>query len=183
MQIDVTARYTRRRWQAGASSFHYDISDLIERYQFSSDTFLFRNRGLARIRGIEFEGRVDLGRGVTLDVGAQAARGRAADNGSALDDVAPRSILLRLRKAFGARAVLSARVAAMARDLSPGPSEVATPGYVEAGAAASWRAGRWLELRASASNLLNRRYDSSPSPRWVLAPGRSGALTVVVKSS
>ena len=30
-------------------------------------------------------------------------------------------------------------------------------------------------------NLLNRRYDSSPSPRWVLAPGRSGALTAIVK--
>jgi outer membrane receptor protein involved in Fe transport len=181
VQLDVTARYVRHRWQAGASYYHYDISDLIERYQATSDTFLFRNRGLADIRGVELDATVDLAGGVALGITGQAVRGRAHENGAALDDVPPRSLVLQIRKAFGARVSASARLAAVARDRSPGPSEVATPGYVEAGAAATWRTGRWLELRASGSNLLNRRYDSSPSPRWVLAPGRSGALTAIVK--
>ena len=40
---------------------------------------------------------------------------------------------------------------------------------------------RWIEVRGAASNLLNQRYVSSPSPRGVLAPGRYVTLTVVIK--
>ena len=90
VQFDVTARYDGGRWRAGASYYHYDIADLIERYQSGTDTFLFRNRGLAQIRGVELEAQVDAGWGLTLDVSAQSGRGRAKDDGAALDDIAPR---------------------------------------------------------------------------------------------
>ncbi len=180
VQFDVTARYEGGRWRAGASYYHYDIADLIERYQSGTDTFLFRNRGLAQIRGVEIEAQVDAGWGLTLDVSAQAGRGRAKDDGAALDDIAPKSILLQARKAFGTQVFVSGRVEAFARDSAPGPSEVATPGYIEAGAIASWTVVRHVELHVAASNLLNQRYYSSPSTRWVLAPGRSGTVTVVV---
>jgi len=76
---------------------------------------------------------------------------------------------------------VSARVAAIARDSSPGPSEVATPGYVDAGVTASWRAGQPLELRFAAANLFNQRYFSSPSSRGVFAAGRYATLTIVAK--
>lgn len=178
LQFDVTARYDSGRWRASATYYHYDIADLIERYQLGADTLLFRNRGLAQIRGVEVEAQVDAGWGLVLDLSAQAGRGRAKDDGAALDDMAPRSGLLQARKAFGTRVFVSGRVEAFAPDSAPGPSEVATPGYVDAGAIASWRIDRRLELHLSASNLLNQRYHSSSSPRWVLAPGRSVAMTV-----
>jgi outer membrane receptor protein involved in Fe transport len=57
LQFDVSARYDARRWRLAAAIYRYDIS--IERYQSGTDTFLFRNRGLAELRGVEIEGRVD----------------------------------------------------------------------------------------------------------------------------
>jgi outer membrane receptor protein involved in Fe transport len=181
VQLDVTARYDADRWRVNAAYYHYDISDLIERYAFGDGTFLFRNRGLARIRGGEIEVQVEMGAGVVLDLAAQAARGHANDDGAGLNDVAPHSFVLQARKMFGTSVFVSTRVAVIARDSVPGPGEVATPGYVEAGATTSWHVSQRLELRAAASNLLDRRYYSSPGPRWVLAPGRSGTLAAIVK--
>ena len=37
-----------------------------------------------------------------------------------------------------------------------------------------------LELRGAIRNLLNDAYQSSAGPRWVLAPGRHGSVTIVV---
>ncbi len=181
LQFDVSARYDAARWRISAAYYHYDISDLIERYQSGTDTFLFRNRGLAEIRGVEVEGSVAVHGGLTIEMSGQVGRGRADDNGAALDDIGPARAILQVRHAFGARVFVSGRVAAIARDSSPGPSEVTTPGYVDVGATAGWRADRWLELRVTAANLLNERYYSSPSSRGVFAPGRYGTVTIVLK--
>ena len=70
-------RYDADHWRLGASYYHYDISDLIERYQAGPDTFLFRNRGLAEIRGVEVEGRLDAAaRIVDRRIGADRPRPR-----------------------------------------------------------------------------------------------------------
>jgi outer membrane receptor protein involved in Fe transport len=182
LQFDVTARYDAERWRLVAAYYHYDVSDLIERYQSGTDTFLFRNRGLAKIRGAEIEGSLTLARGLAVEASGEIGRGRAEDNNAALDDIGPARAILQVRQAFGARVLVSTRVAAIARDSSPGPSEVATPGFVDAGVAASWNTGRWLDIRIAAANLLNQRYYSSPSSRGVFAPGRYATVTVVVKS-
>src|SRR5205823_2033443 len=145
------------------------------------DTFLFRNRGLAEIRGGEVELRFHMGAGLIVDVTGQSGRGLANDDSAALDDIAPRSLVLQVRKTFGGGVFVSARAAAFARDSAPGPSEVVTPGYVDAGATGGWRLGRGLELRVAAANLLNQKYYSSPSSRAVLAPGRNATLTAVLK--
>jgi hypothetical protein len=154
---------------------------LIERYQSGTDTFLFRNRGLAEIRGVEVEGSVALHHDLAIEMSGQLGRGRADDNGTALDDVGPARAILQVRQAIGARVFVSGRVAAIARDSSPGPSEVTTPGYVDA--------GRHGELaRKSLAGAAHRRGESAESavlleselPR-VLAPGRYGTLTVVLK--
>jgi hypothetical protein len=171
VQFDLTARYDTGRWRVSAAYYRYDISDLIERYQSGTDTFLFRNRGLAEIRGVEVEAGIELARGLAVDISGQIGRGRAADNDAALDDVGPSRAILQVRQALGVRVQVAARVAAIARDSSPGPSEVATPGYVDAGVTASWRTVRWLDLHLAAANLLNQRYYSSPSSRGVLAAG------------
>ncbi len=180
-QIDLTARYSAGRWNAGAAYYHYDISNLIERYQSGTDTFLFRNRGLAQIRGVELEGAFAILKETTIEASGTIGRGRARDDGAALDDIAAPRLVLQLRQPVGSRIFLSARMAAVHRDSAPGPSEVATPGFTDAGATASVRVLRQVEVRFAAANLLNQRYYSSPSSRGVLAPGRSANLTVVVK--
>ncbi len=181
LQFDLVARYDAGRWRISGSYYHYDIADLIERYQSGTDTFLFRNRGLAEIRGVEAEAGVTAFHGLDVEVSGQTGRGRAEDNGAALDDIGPARAIVQVRQPIGARVFVSARVAAITRDSSPGPSEVATPGYVDVGATASWRTGRWLELRCAAANLLSQRYYSSPSSRGVLAPGRNASVTAVIK--
>ncbi|TAK18965.1 MAG: TonB-dependent receptor, partial [Acidobacteria bacterium] len=180
-QVDLTARYDVGRWRASVSAYRYDIKDLIERYQSGVDTFLFRNRGLAEIRGAEAEAGIDVTRGLTLRLSGQAGRGRARDDGAALDDTPPRSVLFQLQQTMGARGFLSARVAVMAADNAPGPSEVASPGYVDTGATASWRVRRGLTLTAIGANLLNARSYSSASPRWVLAAGRNVMVVAALK--
>jgi outer membrane receptor protein involved in Fe transport len=72
-------------------------------------------------------------------------------------------------------------VGVYANDNRPGPSEVAAPGATLVDAGAGWRVSRHLELRGHLRNLLNDAYYASPDPRFVLAPGRSGSLTVSVQ--
>jgi len=179
-QFDVTVQYSATRWRLGAAYYRYDISNLIERYQAGTDTFLFRNRGLAEIRGVELEGSLDVSRRLTVELSGQVGRGRAADNDAPLDDVGPARAILQVRREFGTRVTVAARIAAIDRDSAPGSSEVETPGYVDAGATANWRVKRWLDLRAASANLLNQRYYSSPSFRGVLAPGRYATVTAVI---
>lgn len=180
-QIDLTARFSASRWNAGAAYYHYDISNLIERYQSGTDTFLFRNRGLAQIRGVEIEGAFGIFKGTTIEASGTIGRGRARDDDSALDDIAAPRMVLQVRQPAGDRIFLSARIAAVRHDRAPGPSEVAAPGFTDAGATASVRVLRQVEVRFAAANLLNQRYYSSPSSRGVLAPGRSANVTVVVR--
>ena len=180
-QIDAGARYDATRWRLGASYYHYDISDLIERYQAGPEALLFRNRGLAQIRGVEVEGRLDAARGLSIEGSAQFSRGRAKDDDAALDDIAAPRAILQVRQAIGKNVFAAARIAAIGRDDEPGPTEVATSGYVDVGANATWRIVRWVELRVAASNLLNERYYSSASSRGVLAPGRFAMFSAVIK--
>jgi outer membrane receptor protein involved in Fe transport len=180
-QIDVTARYSSNRWSAGAAYYHYDISNLIERYQSGTDTFLFRNRGLAEIRGLEVEGAIELFTRTTIEASATVGRGRAQDDGASLDDIAPARVVMQVRQSIGSRTSVSARVAAIRRDTSPGPSEIETPGYTDVGVTASIRVLRQLDLRFAAANLLNHGYYSSPGPRGVLAPRRNAIISAVLK--
>ena len=82
----------------------------LPRYQAGPNSFLFRNRSAARIRGVELEARAALPHAFVLSVTAQSSRGRDEDDDTPLDD-----------------------------------------------------------------------YYSSAGPRWVDAPGRHGAVTVVVE--
>lgn len=178
LQYDLTSTYAGRRIRASASIYRYEIDDLIEIYQAGADQLQFRNRGRARLTGGEIELDVSLpGRWIAA-IGAQASSGRALDDAAHLNDIAPESISLTLQGLVGTGHAVYARVRAVAPDRKPGPSEVAAPEWLDAGAGASVRMGRHLELRAAARNLLNRRYYASPGTRWVHAPGRHGSITV-----
>jgi hemoglobin/transferrin/lactoferrin receptor protein len=180
LQADGAVRYTAGRYRAAFFAFQYRIDDLIERYQTTTDFFFFRNRGRARLRGIELEMQADLGSGLTAEVAAQRTGGEALDDGAALDGVPPQSISVQIRKQIGARGFGQVRVSAHDRDGSPGPTERVTHGYAVVDAAAGWTLGKGLELRVIGRNLLDKEYWLSPDARTVLAPGASVLATVIV---
>ena len=181
LQFDLATRYTMARTQLGVYFYHYRINDLVERFQTQTDFFFFRNRGRARLRGFEVEARSELGMGYTVEVAAQAARGRALDDDIYLDDISPATFSILGRKDFNRRWYAQARAAWYAEDERPGPSEVVAPGATLIDLGAGWRIVPQLELRAQLRNLLDDEYYASPDPRWVFAPGRSASLTAVVE--
>jgi outer membrane receptor protein involved in Fe transport len=183
LQIDLGARYTTGRLRVMAYVYQYRITDLIERYSTATDFFFFRNRGKAQYRGFELEAQADLGGGFTMELSGQTARGRALEEAGDelwLDDVAPNTATMVLRKRLREKGSAHVRVASFAADNRPGVSEIRTPGYTLLDAGASWWVSPKVELRANGRNLLNRTYYASPDPRFVFAPGRSASLTAAI---
>ena len=178
LQFDLAARYAFGNTQVAAYGYHYRIDDLVERYSTAPDFFFFRNRGRARVRGIEVEARTALGAGVAIEAGGNIGRGTALDDGARLDDISPDSLFFIVQKDFGARAYSQVRVSLMADDDRPGPSEIAAPGAEIVDLSAGWRVAPALQLRAMVRNLLDDEYYASPDPRWVYAPGRSASVTL-----
>ena len=181
LQFDVGARYAAGRVRLAAYYYHYRINDLIERFEADEDFFFFRNRGRTRIRGVETEMQASLGRGYSLELAAQVARGQALDDSAALDDIAAPSFSVVLRKTFRALITSHVRVGLTAEDTRPGPSEIVTPGFTSLDAGVNWQITPELSLRGSARNLLNQEVYASPSRRWVFAPGRSASLAATVQ--
>jgi len=180
LQFDFGVRYAISRVRLATYVYHSRIDDLIERYEGTPDEFFFRNRGEARIRGVEIEAQIDAGHGLAVELMGQFSRGDAPDDDVPLDDIPAPSFGVVLRQALSDKGTMYLRTAAYAKDDRPGPSEVDMPGFVEVDAGAAWRFSRYFELRGAFRNLLNQAYHSSPDRRWVYAPGRSASLTVVV---
>jgi len=178
LQYDVALRYTAPRIRLAAFFYDYRIDDLIERYQTEPDSFYFRNRGRARLRGFEVEAQADLPWSVSLELAQQIATGRALDDDSDLDDISPPTFSVQLRKLFGTRAFVQARTAFYADDDEPGPTERAVPGYTLVDLSGGYRVAAPLELRLLVRNLLDETYYASPDPRGVLAPGWSASLVL-----
>jgi outer membrane receptor protein involved in Fe transport len=179
-QFDVTARYDLGRVDLGAAWYRYDITDLVERYLAAPDLFRMRNRGHARLEGIEIDARVEAGPGLTLDLTATTSRGRDTTDATPLDDIAPGSVGAVARHVWRQRLSSYVRVTAVSGHRHAGPSEVSTPGYTLVDAAAAWRVSGVVDVRATLRNALDASYYSSAGPRWVWAPGRQLALTVVL---
>ena len=174
LQFDLSTRYSIARTQLAAYFYQYRITDLVERYTTQTDFFVFRNRGRARLRGVELEARSDLGRGYSIQVGSQFARGRALDDNANLDDVSPVTFSVLGRKEVATRGYAQARLAWYGDDKRPGPSEIAAPGATLLDLGGGWRLARQLELRGYVRNLLDETYYASPDPRFVLGAGTLG---------
>jgi outer membrane receptor protein involved in Fe transport len=180
LQFDLATRYTMSRAQMAVYFYHYRITDLIERYQTQTDFFFFRNRGRGRLRGFEVEAQADLGRGYSIEVGAQVSRGDALDDRANLDDLSPDTFSLMGRKQFR-RFYAQARLAQSASDDRPGPSEIAAPGATLVDVGGGWFLSNHFELRTIIRNLLDDEYYASPDARWVYAPGRSASITLAAR--
>lgn len=181
LQGDLALRYTGARAQFAVYAYHYRIDDLVERYQTQADFFFFRNRGRARLRGLEFEGRVEVFGRTSIEILAQTSRGRALDDNAFLDDASPDIVSLIVRKEFGASAWVQARVARYAKDDRSGPTEIATPGYTILDIGLGSKIGSRIEARLNGRNLTDAEYYASPDARFVLAPGRSLSLSLTAR--
>lgn len=180
LQFDGSLRVARPGYRLAVFYYHYRIANLVERYETAPDTFLFRNRGEARLRGVELEAQAEWGRGLSVDVALDLARGVAHDTGAPLDDIAPRTITTIVRQRVGSRGYVQGRIAAFERDDRPGPTERAVPGYTRLDLQAGLRISAPLEIRLQAGNLLDQEYFASQDTRAVLAPGRTASLTLAV---
>ena len=89
-----------------------------------TDFYYFRNRGSARIRGVEGEANAALPRKLMLESTLTFTRGEALDDGTALDDIPPLTFALGLRRPIGSRAFAQLRAVFYAEDDEPGPTEV-----------------------------------------------------------
>jgi outer membrane receptor protein involved in Fe transport len=180
LQFDGGLRYTTGRMRMAAYVFDYRIASLIERYQPLLDTFFFRNRGRARMRGFELEAQAAFEDGFSVQLAAQLTRGRVLDDGTPLDGVPAASLSVQLRRAL-ARGFLETRLAGYARHTRPGPTERTTPGYALVDVSGGWTLSPALELRALGRNVLNQEYLVSADTRTVAAPGASLTVTLEVK--
>jgi hemoglobin/transferrin/lactoferrin receptor protein len=178
LQFDVAARYAFGRTQVSAYVYQYRIDDLIERFSTEMDFFFFRNRGRARIRGIELESKTELAYGLAVELGGHISRGIALDDRADLDDISADTLSLVVRKNVSDRGFVQLRGAVHAADDRPGPTEVAAPGATIVDLAGGWKLTPRFELRGGVRNLLDDSYYASPDPRWVFAPGRSASLTL-----
>jgi len=179
LQFDGGVRYTASGYRLAFYAFEYRIHDLVERFETQTDFFFFRNRGRARIRGIELEVQADLTRGFSVELTGQIQRGRALDDDQPLDDISTDTIAAQLRKEFG-RGFAQVRAAVYATDDRPGPSERTVGAHTLFDVMTGYTLHRNLDLRVIGRNLLDQAYLLSPDSRAVLAPGTSLVVSALV---
>ncbi|MBE3133161.1 MAG: TonB-dependent receptor, partial [Acidobacteria bacterium] len=181
IQFDVGLRYTSSRVRAGLFGYQYRINDLIERYQTATDFFFFRNRGRARIRGIELEVQAVLGAQFTLESTAAVTRGQALDDGTGLDDIPPATFTLAMRRPIASRGFAQVRGAFYGADDRPGPTEIRMPGYSLVDVIGGVALTKWIDVNVTLRNLLDQTFPVSPDARAVSAPGASAVVTVTAR--
>jgi outer membrane receptor protein involved in Fe transport len=179
-QFDGAVRFTAGRLRVGVNAYHYEITDLIERFG-DGDDFFFRNRGEAVVKGLEAEAQAALPGMVSLELTGQIARGETPEDGIPLDGITPATFTALARKLFGERAFAQARLAWFAEDDMPGPTERVVNGYTLVDIAGGVNVMRRLELRAQVRNLFDATYFGAQSTRAVLAPGRSFNVTLAAR--
>ncbi|HSR66325.1 MAG TPA: TonB-dependent receptor [Acidobacteriota bacterium] len=180
IQYDMSMRYTASQWKAAVFYYHYRIDDLIERFEGQPDLFFFRNRGRARLRGLEVEVETDLPSRWTLQAAAAAAGGTALDDDQPLADIATENLRLVLRRPLAEKGYLHLQGSLFARDEEPGPSEIVMPGYFTFDAGFGWEVERGYNLRFLVRNLFDKDYPISPDSRAIAAPGIAGLVTLEV---
>ena len=180
LQFDVKARYVTHAASVGVAAYHYTIEDLVERYAATPTLFLFRNRGRAKVQGIEVEAHAPLPGSFDLTLSAETSRGRDANDRTPLDDIAPPAVSIALRHHLGARLISYLRAKAVRSHDAAGPSEVPTTRYTMVDGAVRWRWTERVQVVGTIRNLLDEAYQSSAGPRWVSAPGRHASVSLVV---
>lgn len=175
LQFDLASRWTHGRSVVALYAYHYEIDDLIERFGVG-DNFAFRNRGKARIDGMELEAQTPIGAQWSVDVGAAWSEGET-DGGAEIDDITPPNGWTTLRWAFD-RGYAYGRVTTFLAHEEPGPTELERPGFTVFDVGGGWRFAEALELRLAVRNLADKRYTAAPDNAADRAVGRSITLAL-----
>jgi outer membrane receptor protein involved in Fe transport len=176
LQFDVHVRFMTRLLVITAAGYHYRMRDLVERYAAGADLFRMRNRGQARLSGVEIEASIPLPAAFAVEVRAETSRGEDPATGAPIDDIAPERLGVTVHRGFGPAAGF-VRATAVGAHHRAGPSEVATPGYLLIDAGFRWPISPNVDVVLAARNLTNAEFHSSAGPRWVWAPGRQVVVT------
>jgi outer membrane receptor protein involved in Fe transport len=179
LQYDLALRYVRSGLRWAVYGYYYRIKDLIERYEDGEDQFFWRNRGRARLMGLELELQSEIGKDISIEIGAQVADGKTLDDDEPLDDIPVENLTLQVRKNLGIDNYIQVRAALYGRDEEPGPTERVTPGYGILDLGAGLRLSSHFQLRVMIRNLLDTAYPVSSDRRAVLAPGINGIVTLI----
>lgn len=177
LQGDLALRYASGGLSVALYGYDYRVNDLIERYR-EGDDYFFRNRGEAEVRGVELEGGWTLAPGHLAQFALQWQEGEALDDGTPLDGIPPRGVMLTVRREPGQRWWWLARVAAYDRVDEPGPDEKVIPGYAVVDAGIGYELSRALAIQLHGRNLLDQTYLSSADEKAVLEPGRAVQLSL-----
>jgi outer membrane receptor protein involved in Fe transport len=180
VQLDGALRFVSARWRVAVYAYHYRIDDLVERFSIETDFFFFRNRGRARIRGLEAELQATLPWRLALELAAHRLGGRALDEGAALDAIPVPTATARLRREFD-RGYGWVRAALYGRLDEPGPTEQARPGFGLLDAGVGLHLGSRVEIDVLGRNLLDKAHLVSPDSRAVPAPGVSGLAVLTLR--
>jgi outer membrane receptor protein involved in Fe transport len=180
-QFDGALRYTAARWRLAVYGYHYRFDDLVERFATGEpDSFAFRNRGRARIRGAEAELQASLPWRLSLELTGHRLSGTALDDDTPLDSIPVPTATARLRRDFD-RGYAWVRTAVYGRLDEPGPTERERPGFGLLDAGLGVHLGRRLEIDLTGRNLLDKAYLVTPDARATLAPGRTGIVTATLR--
>lgn len=176
LQWDGSIRWTGPQATIALFAYSYEIDDLVERFRNGSE-FAFRNRGEARLRGVELEGTMPLTAGFEAQLAASWAEGDGS-GGQPVDEILAPTAQATVRWA-GAHGFAFVRGRAWASHDDPGPLEVVRPGAASLDVSTGWRWRPEIEIILGIDNLLDRRWFASPDESAVLAPGRTITLALI----
>jgi outer membrane receptor protein involved in Fe transport len=174
-QLDLAVRRSFGQSAVGLYVYRYEIEDLIERYQEGSD-FFFRNRGEAKIEGVELELQSRFLDHWAFEGGAAWSDG-ATDGGAEIDDVAAPNLFAGVRYAdrWG---YAFARATLVDDQDDPGPTELARDGYALLELGAGWQLHPAVELRLTVKNALDEAYTGAADDAADRSPGRAIGLAL-----
>ncbi|MBK9063029.1 MAG: TonB-dependent receptor [Acidobacteria bacterium] len=176
-QWDLAVRGRLGPVGVGLFGYVYQIADLVERYPSGTDN-LFRNRGEARIEGVELQADWQVSRRLVVRVTGSLSQGNILDDGSWATDILPPTAQLIVEHEPIDGLTWRARFLAMARDDRPGLAEVPIAGYGRLDLSAGYRLSDFLTINVSVRNVFDKAYADSADENNVLAPGRGAILSL-----
>ncbi len=177
LQYDLAVRSTIGAADLAVYGYRYRIRDLVERFEFATDRFRFRNRDELDLKGLELDAEIEFNRRWTARAMAGWAEGELTD-GTPPNDVPSSVAGLTVQRGFGKTGWFRIGGFYKFRDDRPGATEQVVPGHLVLDGAAGWSPSRRWTVRVVLRNLADRAYLDSADRKSPLAPGR--AVSVVL---
>jgi len=177
LQFDLAVRTRLGATGLAVYAYHYQIRDLIERYEIVEDQFSFRNRDELNLRGLEVEADFDLAGRWTAQAMAGWARGELTD-GSHPNDVPTATTGLTVQRGFGESGWFRLGALYRFRDDQPGATEQVVPAHLVLDGAVGWDPSERWSIRLILRNLADREHLDSADRRAPMAIGRAASVVL-----